>query len=1053
MLARPALRLLAFAAFAACLALPAAAQAAPASFGGGGGSGGATSSGGGGGSVNANDISGISSGYWLHWDSRWHGKVYDDSGRNCDNATCYTNGATWTPPGKGGPPEAPDGTSEPVARAVASDVAWTNRCPVSSPAVDSHPAACNIGNPDNRSAISGPGTWGEIHVASPPANHLFSDPFPGLKSIQGNAAFISLRVWRECRLSASTGNYLATGSQSLEPAQVYAGGDKCKAAPIFERTLPASDSTTDQVTYFLAKRQNDQTLGSSDPGARSYANTRPSGGTLYRSCTGSSNAVKARCTFNGGLRAGAAAASFSSAKSFFQKACDPGLAAGTVDYSANELLSEIAYRSDHPRSYALIHKYEPELNAWASGNNNAFPKGLKHDDACKALSEWLSVTWSTSAVSGGKPSWDVNINMIPGRVYAVQAVITDARENILSQSFQLAMSQSSRIKPQTCTSTATGRQVPWTRGLPRPAACVPHDNIYRCFNYSTNSWVPLPAGLSPADRAKYSAHLCPPPCGPACTPRTLASPSVPGVMSFSAPTTAIAGVPSANTVTTAPVRPSGSNLGPDADAHSLWTPRTLQFNLFNAQDDKGGQAAYLDNHQITSAAGGDPAHLPAAGEPSMHWPQGQSPLPGTGQTLTARVPLSAGAGNVWQSNVSVVTRKATLAPDNYYDIADRRASDDVRLASLLGENRYASGWDDTATPVMATGYQPLTMHTCAQPAGANWLPAQWQDPAGGLHACDPNGSLGQNWKVSDAYRLPPVSAGVQVELPSLVTQEADGPAYLRLDAPDALKKQVVSAELWNASDYASRSGGPLYRALFSPDADGQLRFCKPMTPTGRKLWDPQPAYVSKHWDIEGSGPGKEGFHTFADGSGGLGYIPHIPNNTEADDVTLPQWRSYYDDTKFAGVRNANGTWKVKPDSILFRSNATGVIYHTVNAAARAGAYTVIYGRDWWGVRGKDAGSKTLYQWHQKDEMVANPDCAGDYAGTRASAVGADGQIAQELPAGDYVIRYVIAGPVAGGDWGISAKNMIDPTMQWVNRYDFPAQPEQFTQVLSPRTAG
>lgn len=628
----------------------------------------------------------------------------------------------------------------------------------------------------------------------------------GEATVEGGTQIAMVRIWRSCRATRDdTGRALS-----------YGGRSSCAVQPIYERVAPEHDDpgrfgkTWDNTTYFNVLRGGDGTAHATSSNRHDafHAASRRIAGPLYSSC------ARRSCLGAGGAYIGGAYGDYTRtapAKRNLQSLCQRGPLASGTRWDEFELSKEIAYRASKGEQPYKGHK-EAMLD-WAAADardRRPLPPGFTSsrsslEQLCGDLSEHLSVSWHIGAktVGGGGANVDVEGNLVPGRVYMVQIVFADARENVTGEAIQMIASTS--LKAQRPHNLPPARSFPVTGGadavLPRGAFIG---------TYTDNSLSAQPSFLS-GDRGN-----CPRtgPRGPLC-------------------------LVDAETAW-------GESVTVDPLDYSLWMPRAAAFSVFNSRDgaDGSGTGSYGVTHQVSvNGSGGTPMTMSAGRG-------GQFPLVFGNSDADHETKAALDGRQVWagfiplfpnltgyRSDLRVANARTTYAPKrgprtgvggSTYEpsVASRVRSEETRFMTLLGENRYEyTTWSVGDAAKTVYRQQRLTMDDCSGAA----LHPDLDLGTGPKPICDPKAALpgSGGWKVRDAYRVPATGVGAPwQDLTSLFSQEKTGKARIDLFLSNpAVASSVAGLEVWDADRYQSRAPGnlPDYR-LAVPGAT-TMRFC------------------------------------------------------------------------------------------------------------------------------------------------------------------------------------------------------------------------------------
>jgi hypothetical protein len=944
---------------------------------------------------------------------------------------CRTKRATWTPPELNSRPAESKGGGASFNNKAGRQIGWWNRCNVRSNVIKSSDSSCET----TPRGMTGAGSWGEVHVDAPLREPLANPvgPYGTSAALMGAANTVSIRIWRECRREGAS---YVTGGTAPEQSPSIAGGD-CEVDPIYERTIPASDNNATQQTYFWAARSGGRTAatGSYTNSAFSALGKKDSAGVLFRACTGS-NLCNDTAGYKGGIS--------------YPDACRNG-GISTVKWSRDEVLAELEYLTTSDDVDLQARKFwrdrENTIKSWADGSRNSLPPISASARArfCRDFSEWLAVDWDVPGRKSSSTKLQLNFNAIPDRLYGVQVVITDPRENILAQSFQFLTGAATPSPP-----------VPGGR-------CIPGTGDPRCPNPPS----PTPSAPEPA----------------------------PVQLAATFPKSAVAG---AGSVVTADTRPTGADL-PDngsssddrARKQSIWLPRALSFSVFNPADDTGSDDAalsqYRTNHQNPKVnGGGDTFDLAGRGMARKPAPSRSSSgsvddrvdselghAGASARYLSAFAPLLATGGLGLASRVSMATINPTRAVNDGWvndggllkeDYDVRARGDEIRAATLIGEAKSYSYSNVNASSRYR--WERLTMDTCDDGVSTRY-------PAISGVGCSPGHALRNGWKASDAYYVPARSSG-DVALDALFMQDGQdkdpetdeylpAEARIQLQGTDPnLHARVRRIEIWSQERFLRRSDDDQPNYVIAdgraPLAGGEARFCRAREKVFHPAWDePQPNLVTSY--------NVRAYHR-------LWWTN--PWHAGAPDIVNPRVHpSFYNDEYFGGLPG------VSADVKFFLHNPTGRLWQVDGegghgnkpAPWKPNDYSVVYGRSWWddtnAAPGPDGindnvGRRDLYYEEAQPPIHhpakwthdgINPECM-DHGGN-SNAQDPEAVYGTSFPdglrTGQYVVRYIVT-PGPAFHWGIRARLKTNDTATPRVSYDLQNR-QGFLQVFRSRTAG
>lgn len=1014
------------------------------------------SGGGGGSGANINDLRAVGGGplgvgsYRLAWKIGWHAPAVKASNCTGQLHMCVTREAVWTPPASAGELGTADNAGSAFSKnvKVAQDIGWTNECRTPSEGSLRTFSGCYHA----LNGIEGPFSWAQVHSKQPG-----TDATP----VQAVPAFASIRIWRECRIDPTTGKYYDETNTSPSPgmngqrASVTAG-ETCSADPIFERVAPASDASTKRDEYFRAYSDkvgsNDvrSMIGGSNMQSLSALGKRDSAGVLYGSCRDAGN--RSLCLSMGKYDP-------PSSYSTYEQACTTG-GITPVKWSDVEFISEVKGRGKEKGSYyyskwrSLVDWRMNRMSAtnkWPEYQSKGRWVDLPRSRVCSDLVEWFAVDWKL----GGSSYVKTRFNGIPGHLYAVQIVFTDNRENILKQKVQMVTS-----------STETGLNVVCTD--------LPHDVQAKlgCGPNRTKRYCEATDG-SGAQVLWPDSQPMPARCGSPEPPPSSSSQPSKGDVQVQMPGTTLVGNPAEVSV----------NSEADSDhADSLWVPRTLKTSIFNLADHSKGR--YAANHRVRiegstpgrsgvmGGSGGRPTYYPA-------WLNGGAPLTGAASNPTvlgADVPLLVNADRTVSGKVDAAVLNPTLAPrSNVFD--DLLASHELRFSTLLGESRYLLHEGNTAAAASLTSSR-LTLDECNP---GERRPKFLKHGDGTVRDCTSGTSLDEGWHVEDAYTLPQVDTGRPVEAATVFTQDASGPASLKLQGP--LAANAAKIEVYSLDDYVS-GGDAMYYVAQPQFADGEIRFCKRWLPFPEHFeWYETVPAQPERWDYRGSVPhwqpawgegNSEGNTSVVDAhSGDPANHPYYTTAYWGGDASNPPDVLWYTRGNGAKAYYKGG----KYFKLTYDANMKGVsAVEQVSGSFDVSKWTNEgWGREWWYKNSeslgdqRDVGSHGLWSYtpakpaEYDKRPVRDPSCLPQSDARNAVPTDPDQvmwdpetpgvPLLEELPAGTYVIRYELVGPIAAGSkWGIAGNLMTNPTREWALQFTFDQTPG-WLQVYRSRAVG
>jgi hypothetical protein len=888
------------------LAFSSAAQATIYSSGGNAASGGSTVSNGNptGTSGNVNDFwdasrnaNPVNSNYRLTFSASWL-RALCGNGDFCKNA--QPNPRVYETPSSPGDLGELKTSGHSIEQAVAGDVGWKNKCSVASEPKNSNACVHSL------NGVTGNNSWAELHTVGP----SYGGPAP----TQGPIVNASIRIWRDCRHDGAA--YTAEGSPGVN---AYVEGSQCRVDPIYERVVPYTDGDSHYAPtpaeYFRVQRSGDKSVPGN--GYTAYTGfTKDSAGPLYGSCTAAAG--------NSSLRewcgTGHLSDNFVDAGSsdYYEDRCQNGAIQKVTRWSTDEIIQQ-AIADD--RTGALSSAASKQIIDWArngrevKGKPQVWPPGIYPKEACERYSEWLTVGWTISQPGDGDGTdADVHVHFSgpPGRLYAVQMVFTDNRENIVQQSFAVMTSRASTGDAGSC----TGKD-----GKRHPAGSTECSGHKQCS---------APDGKEYADGDVR--------CSPMPSSTEVDPPG--GVMTASFPSVQLVGQRGDGDVRVAPQRGSSTA--------SMWMPRALKLSVYNSRDDSEGSASaqdaqhsYAENHTITMFAAGDPwgtNHL----APVIP----DHPLGSEAKVYSSQVPLTWSPDNLYGNRATfrVANPTRALPGDQAFNVRARARAHESRFATLMGNARFPY----TFTAGGQTNYEAmgLTASRCDWPNAPEVLVGKSYRGCG-------NYEIAPGWHVSDAYTVPQVSASqsVRMDLVTNFNQVQNGPAHLWLDSSNgALPYFLGSPEIWQLDEYMNRQAGdiPTFRGTDN-GTRSSMNFCWPFRRATRVHMHEQPpiikkVFMGKHWVGNEEIPQDP--------------IPHTHTGWEGDPDCGASPNNFGDDTTDADPI-AVAMQRTNPHDYF------NVIDRTGNYAVElpAGFYVVVYPvyvqpgqtlprTDWWGVLGK-----------------------------------------------------------------------------------------------------
>ena len=501
-----------------------------------------------------------------------------------------------------------------------------------------------------------------------------------------------------------------------------------------------------------------------------------------------------------------------------RKQLESGLFDGTDNLQLlKQLQSEFGDGPTFPEGQWL-----PKVPMEALLKGNIWDRRSYKDAACNVFTDWMSANWKL----GSKETQSVTVNLqpIPNRLYLIQVVMLDQRENIISQSLQFAGG------------FAAG-QLPAVNPVGTPVV-----DPLRCRKYSAYL---RGAPFTDADYFEYNeGDIYPPICTGSATQTTEVGPA-PAASTFSSsqPQSQISGqnwplwsnpnfslfggfqaaADGSPSAALPEGTPSGSGVVENKEMAKLWQPRALAASVFNPDNyKKRASSGYLQSHRIETlsdkyseidtmdrfALKGNlltipkPGDLGWVGDPSKSGDSAADWAPAN-EWFQAKLPLLSDGSNLFFNYWSVSSANPTRAPEELTDTqtgirqeavfaarnqadpgpaqkatwayeASRSKVDETRFGSLLGEGRFI--WQNSIDQVCASPSDPESDPDCSEVAPA--ISSKWRrltsDKCEGADQpqisinnarpkpCNPDAEVGAGWKVKDAYQLPALSASYKL---------------------------------------------------------------------------------------------------------------------------------------------------------------------------------------------------------------------------------------------------------------------------------------------------
>ena len=504
-----------------------------------------------------------------------------------------------------------------------------------------------------------------------------------------------------------------------------------------------------------------------------------------------------------------------------------------------------------------------DWNSSSTQPKGKWPQGISKQEACRLLNEWIAVDWNLQGTKEGTSTVNAQLNMQPNRLYVVQIVMLDSRENIISQSLQFLAAPASGQSPQIAKTWACPASLGGSRLMSNPSGLTEGQLREQCGSTPE----PTCRSFDPLDTTEYPVGH--PNCAKTTNITTPAFPPVTGSwdqyqpisqmigQSCSLPCQQPEGVAESERYGKIRIAPSGGSTDlppaggtegtPPVDDTGLWMPRHLKVSILNPDNNRKttGSAddphGYRSSHRIQVQNDLNPDSSMDRFKNSSQYVLDNnendfSPTPGFWQ---AQLPLDAPeAGsniNLMGSAYSVAVSNPTRTPDT--DQVEAAASapdpvlaasqlqsrvDETRISTLLGEGHYPALTTTRNDDVNdENGTQPTTDNTVIKEEthrltadscpGGQKLPKVQNatDPARTTQACNPSFGLGKGWTVSDAYKLPIQSPGEIMELDASFanSNNKDGDqqdAYINLDSSDpAIKDRIATTQAPESADKTS----------------------------------------------------------------------------------------------------------------------------------------------------------------------------------------------------------------------------------------------------------
>lgn len=1019
------------------------------------GGGGATGGGGGGSRANVNDLtdsdgaSWINKQYRLNFPEAWLNNFSAQCKINVDNtdslhklaSSCYTKPTIYGPNAQRQSLGDVKSRGNSINRGFADRAGWRNKCAVITPVKSLATCLAAL------RGSTGNNSWAEVHSWTP------GNPSEG--PVQGTVAYIGLRVWRSCRTNGTT-SFTVGGSPGLSESL---SGDACTVDPIYERVPPYTDGASGGdgpsiAEYFYQRRSGSRNIWTSDPSYSSHKGlSKTSAGVLFGSCqqaVGSNKVLRLLCGRDVSTQYR------TSTSSYFEDRCNNGVLGETVRWSKAEIIKQATYMKK-----VWSHSTVNQIINWANNNRSGsvWPPVISKESACRYFSESMTVNWSVTRSGSAKSR--VRINGIPGRLYAVQTVYLDNRENILRQHFRI-MSSAATVSAggdtTECTNPYTGQKFP--QGDPR------------CFQDPIK-----PSSTPGSDTPTLGAPST------IFPPAQMVGQPVDTSLKTSAESSESEAIPGEDEEIVASPE--------DGSTARMWAPRSLQFSLYNPSDDKTGalsgseaETNYGKSHDLDPKAAGDPARVTTqgSGSKSVILP---TPLPAGAKIYTSQIPLLANStDNLYSNTVTVRVANPTRSLGDASDRADdtkRARADETRFYTMIGESHYLAA-EPNADKVEYGPWDRLTADSCP---GGQVLPEVVVGDS--VTGCNPDREVKDGWRVRDAYRVPPVrpnSSPVELHLTASFQQKQNphvpapparfddvfspkyynsmrtNAAHFGLQSPVALDPYIVSAEVWNLDDYVNRAPGSQPEYIWAGGAKTTMNFCEPE-------WT---RLVEKSVDIPMSEDVK------------MGSLRHYHSSWLGEQKTMGgdgRWwgnsfpfgaqSALFDTDRFSGTFHytAGGGTPVSigpDDTKWYVRKSNGAMEKVPVGSSKPSSTHSFYGwgRDWW-FGPNDAGPKDVYwvkTWTEtkkwiEPENYPNPDCDESWEGNNMIDV-QTGQHAWGLPEGEWVAVWRLQVPGSGmpeiPHWGIVAKTQRSPGSVWRSKFDL-QQDRGFTSVYRSRAVG
>lgn len=941
--------------------------ALPASFSSSGPAGsGPSGGGGGGGRVAVNDLLGLER-RRLTWTTSLVRAATDRTKLACDAKLhmCRAGSLVMVPPvSDSGYGEARPGYRE-YMLGLRSQVGLRNTCRVERDVLHSldPSTGCWFSSTAGRGA-----RWNEIHPRTPAG---------GMPDVQGSTEHLVVRIWRSCRLNATRDGFTTAGSPAVS-ARLTNGDDGCSTEPVYERTLAPNDGISDQRHYFRTRLFGGDLLFSSNSTLDAFHRLGQggAGGILFADClsrawypAGSYARLNDFCT-------AAARATGTSGSSYYQRCSANNLAGDGLVWSAAEMQGELNYRLNRRDRWwgSRDISIQRWIDARRAGNASVWPAGIntvaERNRLCADASQWLATRWHLPSRQGDRATATVRLSGVPGRLYLVQLAWLDSRQNVLRQDLQLVSSAAPIGTERTCDNPNT----PAVERYPLGDA--------RCRNEYLRTQPAL------------------------------------GTTSFAFANAGMVGALTQNTVDAQPAFAEPlDDTEEDTSAYSLDLPRAAAVGAHITNEPRSRP---LDNHLTGEATGLNARYRNLADEAGRrgptHWPMSPNPDDRdvvanlTNLWVGGFAPLLNGSEGKFAATWGVRAANPTRAgkPDCHEGLAinghfapdpcsrgQHTRLEQTNTATVLWENRRVVG-DWKTDGRVARRDQRLT---CDQSGGVQFIL-----PDGRLDECDPSRSVGDGYQVRDAYLIPPLAAGNEVELTGLLHQAADGVASVSLDG--ALRGNVVQAAIYSDASYPNRAVvAPEY--VVGPGNGGTIAFCEPTI--SRMITVPGEPITVAHWH-----------RSWGDSA----YGPSIG-------ADYSSFRRYYDAADWAGGELPGvGHHAGDVRWYRYRTSRGEVAYTTSKPKTRPSTF-VGHGRSWWHHDTEDLGSHTLYRPVTQTVTEPNPACPAQIRAVSTTT----GQQVTRLPEGSYVAVFKVTGPTTHSvSWGMTANLLANETMRWGASY-------------------